>query len=234
MNFNRLLKVPRSTRTIHLVINIPETPAHSVAAPSAEDLPQGRPWNRILAASKVAGPIIASAAAIIISIFSLLEQNQVYVAMATASQRQEAERVSFVQEPSTNPRSSTPVLLENLGTLPVDTVSLYVVVETYNKLAENFYDWNLPLLDIPACSSATINVSPAAISAAHLPASASTDRIAIYVNTLDFRDSNDLYWQYTGYNDNDGQLQQIASPSGSGLIYSGTIKPSYKSASGCS
>lgn len=259
MKFEQLFKVPRSARTIQLVVNVPEASAHSVPPPPVKDASVPKIRDRVWSFLKVAGPVIVSMSAIIISIFSLqeqrqadYEQRQVDVAAATASQRQEAERVSFLEEPSLSQATSTLVLLENLSTAPVGVVSLYIRVENVSgiRLAGPvaFY---LLLGSMPACSSATINVGPLTVRGLDLPKAIFEHGAFINVSSMIFSDSNGLNWQYNG------QLQQVASSSislslhvqnnqaqyqlplnvgalgGAGVMTVSGVNPIYKPANGC-
>lgn len=248
MKFERLLKVPRSARTIQLTINIPETPAPPVRP--VQEPKKRKLWNRVWVVLKVGGPVIASIVAIIISTLSLQEQRQVDVTTATANQRIEAERVSFLQESSNPGSSTTPVLLENLGTAPVNSVTLYIQVENDqvkivpvgtrgDGTGTKSTSFSLPLGSIPACSSATVNIRPYVLVVLDLEKSAFANGTFINVSSMTFSDGNGLYWQYNG------QLQQIASPPviNGTVVYFGTaslwdnyttnLSLSYKSASGC-
>lgn len=236
VKFERLLKVPRSARTIQVIVNIPEAPAPSVQEPAKRTL-----RNRIWAISKVAAPVIASAAAIVISVLSLHEQRQTDIAAATAEQRQEAEGVTYVQEPGSSSGSSIPVLVENLSNAPAVAPTLYIEADTLGPATggPESATFNLRLADIPACSSATINVGPTAISVLNLSKNALATGTYINVSSMTFIDSHDLYWEYGGGFDRDGnpqsQLQQIVSLPASRITVrtQNALELSYKPAAGC-
>jgi hypothetical protein len=194
------------------------------------------------------GPVVASIAAIAISILALLEQRSVDVGQAVASQRQEAEQVSFLQE--TSPTGSDDlVVVANLGTGPAHFPILLVLIgsdvspgnskETKTELV----DVHLNLNDIPACSTATIDINQTIKKGAqnqNLKAPLLVNpalQFPVFVESLTFADSNGLIWTYFS----DGGLQQqpkdefqqeINSSSSSSYLIVAHIN--YKPANGCS
>ena len=234
MRFERLLKVPRSARTIQVIVNLPEASAHPVQEPAKRTL-----RNRIWAISKVAVPVIVSVVAIVISALSLNEQRQADIAAATANQRQGARAVTYLQKPRSD-WSTVPVLVENLSNAPAAAPTLYIEADTSSHVGyPNFASFSLPLNDIPACTSAIINVGPVAIAVLHLSKAALVNGNGINVSFMTFSDSSGLYWEYSKGLDQNGNLrpglQQIGSPPAS-RITAGTASShnlSYKPASGC-
>src|SRR5260221_8167420 len=262
VKLERLLKVPRSTRTINLVISIPEPPQPpAIIAPP----PKLSGWAGTWAVLKVAGPATVATAAIIISILSLQEQgsanrdlqqasvaaNQANAAAAAARERQNAERVSFLQNALPRP-PFTYLLVENLATSPVYDVTfqLEAIVSTSHAgtkggtkgyiaglvggkgyVTKAFTLW---LGSIPACSSGTVNIAPAAtavmlkktgITAAQIEASP----IAVIADWMSFADSNSVAWRYSGV----GDLQKLEYLPANTNLPDGYLRAAYKDAVGC-
>jgi hypothetical protein len=108
VKLKQLLKVPRSSRTIELVINIPD---HTAPPTPAATAPKPKDWARAWAVLKAAGPTTASIAALVISILALRGQmsanqeqqqanktaQQANATASAASQRRAAGQVSFLQ-----------------------------------------------------------------------------------------------------------------------------------------
>lgn len=240
MRLERLLRVPRADRTIHLVINIPEP-----AAPSGSVSPSPKPTirARTLGVLKIAGPASVATAAIILSILSLQQQNsanreqrQASAAAAAATERLAAERVSFLQDFLPKP-PFTSLVVENLAATPAHDVE-FQAEATVNTGAKSRItkEFILKLGSIPACSSGAVNIVPAVIKLMQgtngLRASRiRADAVGINVNSMDFVDSNGLGWQYFGQ----GGLEQVTfiSLPGSGPISLGSVQATYKTAPGC-
>jgi hypothetical protein len=193
VKLERLLKVPRSGRTIHIVINVPESSAPpAVISSPPKPTRSARTW----AVLKVAGPATVATAAIIISILSLQGQGsanrdlqqanaaaqQANATAATSRQRQGAEHVSFLQNPLRHP-PFTSLLVENLATTPVYNATFQVqAIVNINHAdakggAKGYINglvggkgyvtktFTLWLGNIPACSSGAVNIVPAATAA---------------------------------------------------------------------
>jgi len=131
-------------------VNIPE----SITQTSPKPIPkQQEPTRlrRVWAFTKAAGPIVASVAALAISILALLEQRSVDVNQAATSQRQEAESVSFLAKNAPTGYDELAVV-ENLGKTSAHSPILLVLIGTANsKGQQTLHDVYLILSDIPAC-----------------------------------------------------------------------------------
>lgn len=141
MKLERLLQVPRSSRTIEVVINIPDHPAAPSPTATASK-PSGR--ARAWAILKIAGPTVASITALVISVLALLGQmsanrkqqqadtaaQQANAAASAASQRQAAGQVSFLQGASSY-SPFTSLLVENRGVTPIYNVTFQVQAGIY-------------------------------------------------------------------------------------------------------
>jgi hypothetical protein len=238
VKFERLLKVPRSGRTIHLVINIPEPMA--VVTPPLKPTRRARIW----AVLKVAGPSSVAIAAIIISILSLQgqraatrEQQRADAAAAAARERHEAQQVSFLQVHIPEPPYNS-LRVENFGVNPVYDVTFQVnafsarSVRSSSFLARTFTVW---LGNIPSCSSGTIDMTAAVLAGLHKMTGLSLGLLrarifAAEVNWMAFADSNGGDWQYTG---NGEPLQRLESLSDSTFLPAGYLQAKYKTVVGC-
>lgn len=218
MKLERLLKVPRSARTVQLVINVPESPVQSSTAAVR---PKPTYWARIWTFLKVAGPAFVAATALIISVLSLREQSSVDQAAATAGQRQNAERVSFLDNGISSPGS---VLIENLSPNPIyndvlSTAILHVFQHVPNGGPIGI-GVAISLGDIPPCSSGIVNlisIETKALQSLFLTWNPSGLRIPtpkiqisgneIFVQSMSFADSNGLDWQDSSA----GGLEQLTS-----------------------
>jgi hypothetical protein len=180
------LKIPRSGRTIQLVINIPEPSVPKTIAvtphpPKATR--RARAWDVL----RFAGPSAVSVAAIVISILSLLGQQAANRDMqeanaaaqhanaetAAASQRQNAAQVSFLQT-ALSQSPFTSMLVENHATTPIYQVTVQALATVFAKFTGgpkgikgylaalaggNSYlteNFTFFIGDIPACSSGTV------------------------------------------------------------------------------
>jgi hypothetical protein len=263
MKIERLLKVPRSGRTIQLVINIPEPSAPPAVNPPP---PKVTGWARVWAVLKVAGPATVATAAIVISLFSLQGQaaadrdlqeanaaaRQANAASVAASQRQDAEQVSFLQ--TALPQSPfTSMLVANHATTPVYNVTFQVEATVFTSLigapkglkgyiaalvggkgylTREFTFW---LGDMPACSSGTVvNIVTAATAAmldnARLPAAViGANPVAVNVTSMSFADSSGTAWQYSGL----GTLQKLDHVPANTYFPNAYLAANYKDAVGC-
>lgn len=237
VKLERLVKVPRPTRTVQLVINIPES-AVLPTAPSAPSKPKRH--TRIWAFLKVAGPVIASAAAIVISVLALREQSsadqaqqRANAAAAAASQRQEAEQVSYLENYTTKPPFIS-VLVENLSSTPITDVTFQIEI-TAHLTSKGFVTkgYNLLLSSIPACSSGMAGIVPTAEAAmleeTKLKASQMESAPAVLVLSMSFVDGGGNEWQYT---DGLGLKFLSSRPAIIGPTQ-GYVPVAYKAASGC-
>jgi hypothetical protein len=255
VKLERLLKVPRSGRTIQLVINIPEPPAPPAMTTPP---PQLTGWARAWAVLKVAGPATVATAAIIISILSLQRQGsanrdlqeanaitqQENSAAGATRQRQDAEKVSFLQN-ALPPPPFTFLLVENLCITPIYNVTFQVeasiliglTVGANGRLkytgfeSKTFTFW---LGNIPACSSGTASVVPAVVATlmknkVKLTALQITGEIGIITDWMSFADSNGVAWRYSGI----GGLQQLQYLPANTYTPNGYMGATYKDAVGC-
>jgi hypothetical protein len=253
VKLERLLKIPRSARTIQLVINIPESsPRSTVSAP----LPKPTGWARAWAILKVAGPATVAIAAIVISVLSLQRQDatnrdlqqanaaarQVEVAAAAANERRNAEQVSFLETMLRKPPSVS-MVVENRATTPVYNVTFQVEVSAFTPLigapktggkghlSKEFIFW---LGNIPACSSGTVsNLVTAAIAAMKKTKLAAavigTNPVGVYVDWMSFADSSSVAWRYSG----SGVLRKLESLPATTFVPDAYLAASYKNAIGC-
>jgi type II secretory pathway pseudopilin PulG len=246
--FERLLKVPRSSRTIQLVINIPEASTPLAVTPVAvKPSRRARAWVVL----KVAGPSTVAIAAIVISIMSLqgqaaanrdLEQSnaaaqQANAAAASARIRQEAEQVSFLQNELPRP-PFTSLTVENLATTPIYEVTFQVdatanIIPTGRNgfLTKTLTIW---LGNIPACSSATVSIVPGVTAALAKKAGLTTAEIGpnpvdVIVDSMSFADSSGIDWQYSGI----GILQQVENLPKNTFTPDGFWSTKYQTAVGC-
>jgi hypothetical protein len=203
----------------------PEPPVRSDQEPARRT-----PWNRIWAVTKVAGPVIASIAALVISLLSLYEQRQADSAAAAASQLQEAARISYVQQYESS-TADVPVLIDNFSAAPV--AMSFLDIETTKVSAatgDTIVSFALRLGPIPACSSGTLNVGPIAMSQLKIPSSSSPTGPLVTVSSMIFNDTQGSHWQYSG---GSGQLQQVASLPANPMGWAAAQNISWKSSSGC-
>jgi hypothetical protein len=244
VELKKLLKVPRSARTIAITIVVPEM-AHPSPAPALEQ-PKLTGWGRVWAVTRITGPAVVSIVAVIISILAFAEQKSADQDQQQVSQRQAAAQVSFLQEDS-NPTGANTLVIKNLGAnviyspvLSVD-VSWYIDV-TKNSAQVKTVTVELYLTTMPACSFAVINLDktmqqPVWKTQAGTSVPVTLPEMApipsILVQAMTFTDSDGLSWQYL----NGGGLQQVAAPPLSAFYSStglgGSADPSYKTASGC-
>jgi hypothetical protein len=171
------MKVPRFTRTIELVVNIP-APAQPTQAPAPKP-PKPTGWRRFWIFVKIAGPALAAVAALVISILTLVEQEsadrtqgQADAAAASASQRQQAAQVSYLDIRSMGPPINISLLVENLGTIPAYSPSFsFTISGGFEAPGSREIDYvkaqtfNIGFSDIPACSSATVSLYSAILAA---------------------------------------------------------------------
>jgi hypothetical protein len=162
------MKVPRFARHVEIVINVPEpVPAvQSVPAPTPQP-PKPPGWGRAWSVTKVLGPALASVIAIVISVAAFMEQRSADQSQASASQRQEAEQISILQEGGPQ-ASKTVVLIENLGTSPAYSPVISFLIAGYTLTSESrdkpiyvVEEVYVALNPIPACSFATVDFTQA-------------------------------------------------------------------------
>jgi len=237
VKFERLLKVPRSGRPIHFVINVPQ-PTAAVAPPLK---PTG--WARIWDVLKVAGPSSVSVAAIIISILSLQdqrtatsEQRLAHAAAAAAKQRLLAQQVSFLQVPIRQ-RPYNLLRVENFAVNPVYDVTFEVNAFSARSAKSSFIarTFALWLGTIPACSSSTINMAQALMAGMHKVTGLSLRLLqarlfGVQINWMSFADSNGYDWQYAG---NGVPLQHLVNLPASTFQPAGYLQAQYKTVVGC-
>jgi archaellum component FlaF (FlaF/FlaG flagellin family) len=252
-------KIPRFTRSVEIIINMPEA-----ARPSTRPVPLQSKltrWDRAKGAGKVIGALLValtSIAAIIVSSLALSEQKtadreqqQVNTAAAAASQRHEAEQVSFIQDEGSE-ASKLPVEITNLGTSSVRNPVLGVIIngflippEINGKLNTVDMLVYLELNDIPACSSATVYIAQALTTVLKydeegvepiLPSQLlklTTQEIShlvphAIVFDLTFIDGNG-YWRYLTTD----TLTQVPSSDSQGGASPTLVSATYKKATGC-
>lgn len=263
MKLERLLKVPRSSRTIQLVINIPEPPAPPAAISPP---PKPRGWARAWTVLKVAGPATVAIAAIVISILSLQRQGaanrdlqaanaaarQANAEAAAASQRRDAEQVSFLQT-SLPQAPFASMLVENHATTPVYQVTIQVETTVFTSLTGTRNDikayiaalaggkgylrkeFTFYLGDIPACSSGTVVNLVTAATAAMLdntrlaPAVIGSNPVAVNVTSMSFADSSGVAWQYSGLEG----LRKLEHVPASTYFPNAYVATNFKDAVGC-
>ena len=263
MKLERLLKVPRSGRTIQLVINVPEP---SAQPPVISPPPKLTGWARVWAVLKVAGPAIVSIAAIVISILSLQGQaaanrgmqeanaaaRQANAAAAAASQRRNAEQVSFLT--TALPQSPfTSMLVANHATTPVYEVTVQAEATVFTSLTGgpkgnkgyiaaliggNAYlrkEFTFYLGDMPACSLGTVTNLVTAATAAMLDNTKlaagviGANPVAVTVMSMSFTDSSGTAWQYSGL----GGLQKLEYLPANTHYPDAYLATHYKDAVGC-
>jgi hypothetical protein len=225
----QILKVPIFFRTIHLVVNIPTplNPQDSAPTQVAQKVSlRARTW-RIL---KTFGPVAASIVAITISVLTLQEQRQFDETAALAGQRQEAERVSFLQESSsTGSTASGSVLIENLSSSPANSVILVTeVTNSKGEVVSPVQILEFSIASIPACSSGTLDISPLVpLALAKLDKKTSGNGDSALVYAMDFLQDG-LSWQYNG------QLVQLASNIRAALVITEGLHISFNPTTACS
>ena len=200
----RSLKLPRRSRTIEIVINVPELPAPN-DAPQTAVRPKLRGWARVWAIAKVAGPVGASIAAIAISLAALLSQNsanseqrKVDQAAATLNRTQQAALVSFIEDPSGEGFFHT-ITIENTSASSINGV-LFEVQGSKLSSHQSLTVW-ISLGTVPSCSQGNVNVESEFERAINTPLTANSRRVqAIPVSAiLYFQDHNGIYWIESGY-----------------------------------
>ena len=186
VKFERLLKVPRSARTIQLVINIPDAPAHPPTI-SAKLTRQARVWSFL----KIAGPALVATVAIIISILSFREQSFTDQTQHQSAQREEAEQVTFVSS-----AASDYIQVENLGTTPAYSAELEVNADS----SYGFRTYFLDLGSIPPCSTGMVSIPIIEKFAAGQLAEkkSSSKEIIVMPVSMYFSDANSIGWIYSG------------------------------------
>lgn len=263
MKLERLLKVPLSSRTIELVINIPDHPV-SPTPTAAAPKPSGR--ARAWAVLKIAGPTTASLAALVISVLALLgqtsanrEQQQANTAAqqanavaSAAGQRHAAGQVSFLQGAVSSP-PFTSLLVENRGVTPIYEVTfqiqagIYVGKATLKQSNQDYIKalvgggnyvqkaFTLYLGDVPACSSATLDVA-SSVTAVILRDTKITkgqlgkSPVGVLVGSMSFADSSGSDWQYSGV----GELNHLGNLPENDFSADGYLATNWNNASGCS
>lgn len=233
VKLERLLKIPRSARTIQLVINIPES---SAKAPPVLAPAKVTRWGRIWTFLKVAGPASVATAALIISLLSLRAQNSANQAAVTAAQEQDAGKVSFLDNGIPSPGS---VMIENLSHSPTyDATLLATVYIPLKTPISNGYvgiSMAFSLNDIPACSSGIANLIPVATKAAQSlglfkPSPGhSISASNMLVQSMYFADANGLDWDYSSV----GKLEKLTSLPKFAYDVS-SVQVVYSPATGCS
>lgn len=250
VRFERLPKIPRSARTIELVINIPDAPVSSPPAPSPTKPPPPSRRARVWAFLKVAGPVVVAVAALVISILGYTDQHGANALAATASERQDAEKVSFI---SVNPSVSGSISAQNLSDTQIHeiifAVSVYSVVydDHLRVPAPHFYEFVLvELPDLPGCSTSTLDLL-AAMTSTLRSAIPSTNPFYEQISSADmtvngmfFTDVNGLQWQLSdlgtlGLAAGDSNLPPWTGDWEEEGNFAPVIKnPVFKSATGCS
>jgi hypothetical protein len=178
----------------------------------------------------VAGPVIASVAALVISFLSLHEQAQADSAAAAAGQLQEVAKISYVQQYESS-TADVPVLIDNFSAAPVAVSFLDIeTTKVSPATGDTIVSFALQLGPIPACSSGTLNVGPIAMRELNIPSSSSPTGPQVTVSSMIFDDTQGSHWRYDGGN---GQLQQVASPPANPMGWADAQNIPWKSASGC-
>lgn len=178
----------------------------------------------------MAGPVIASLAALAISFLSLYEQGKADSAAAAASQLQEAAKVSYVPQYESS-TADVPVLIDNFSAAPVAVSFLDIeTTKVSPATGDTVVSFALQLGPIPACSSGTLNVGPIAMRELDIPSSSSPTGPLVTVSSIIFNDTQGSHWRYVGGN---GQLQQVASLPANPMGWSAAQNIPWKSSSGC-
>jgi hypothetical protein len=239
VRLERLLKVPRAARTIHLVINIPEPATPPVVVPTP---PKPTAWARIWAVLKIAGPASVATAAIIIALLSLHEQDSANRDQQLANkaaegsiERHDAEQVSFLQDFNSQSPPFGTLTVQNRGATPIYAVTFQVEIGTDNSankfVTKTFVTW---LGTVPACSSGTVNIASAAVNLMKEVPSLKkvqirANGIGIVADSMGFIDSNGLGWQYSSA----GFLQQSQAAPELPSSFDGYLEGNYKPIAGC-
>jgi hypothetical protein len=241
VEYRKLLRLPRSSRAIQLVVNLPESPpaVAPLSPPPTPPKPSGR--ARVWAIAKVAGPAAASLAALIISLAAYLnqqsansEQHQVDQAAAILNQEQQAGKVYFFMDTPV-PLSSI-LTVENTSTSPVYELMFLIDFEGPNARRSKLTSqtMTLDLETMPSCAVATINLDTyisQALDELYKTTGPMQIKIVYGSPVMSFQDNHGLFWEETAY----GQprrttFDQALIPSG----LSKQISPHYEAASGCS
>lgn len=199
MELKKLLKVPRSARTVAITIVVPESSQPTSAPVSNTSKPAG--WHRTWDVLKIAVPTAGSIVAIVISVLALGEQKSADQYQQQTNQREAASLVSFLQTYTNN---ETMVQVENLGTSTISDPSLFVDADGYfpssNRNSKG--QWQLKIIDlnlsdIPPCSSTAINVYQAIdkFTTKEAPpfSKLRSGMTAVWIN---FTDGSGLHWRY--------------------------------------
>jgi hypothetical protein len=243
----RLLKLPRSARTIQLVINIPEAASTSPLAPTStakRKRPKG--WGLVIATFKSPGSAlaalasIASVAALVVSIFALNSQNTANSSQQSVNRlaieqaiQQQAQHVSFTVENS--PHTDFGVLsVQNTSSSPISDVAFGGLLDYSrgsNPTVTKVPMW-FSLGDLGACQISSINLDKVIESFIVRRIHPNIRQypygyglIGLENMALSFTDRNAISWEYPQYK----ALQQRTAS------YTATIvTPTYKNAPVCS
>lgn len=189
--------------TLQSIINMPP-PTVVVQAPPPAPRPAKRTgWARVGSVAKVAGPALATVAALVISLFSLnvardanrqsaKSQAQAQAAANAAAQKHDAEQVSWYQP------SNDAVVISNQSIRPIRYVvlTLWGLAER-GPLAEKG-GWISVSISMPDCSQLTLKLTGLTIAmatpvsdnpSAKLPVATITDKEQPEVNALEFQNT---------------------------------------------
>jgi hypothetical protein len=107
------------------VITVPP-PTVIVQQPSVTPAPKPTAASRIWSAAKIAVPVVASTAALLLSLLTYNDQHEVDQTAAVAALRHDAAQVSFTSQVTPGPRSSIAVTIVNSSTSLISFASIIV------------------------------------------------------------------------------------------------------------
>jgi hypothetical protein len=211
VTYRKPVRIPRSARTVQLVVNLPE-PRPSERPQPPQDPSKRSAWGRLWAIAKVAGPVCASLAALFIAIAALRsqdaavsEQRKVDRAAAAASQLEQAEKVYFIVEDPAAPLASPQagaLVVQNASTSPVDELTFYVVftapgahgVTTGQSLT-------LDMETMPSCARMSFNIEDYIAQALRQAQGGPRPQIKLVWAglSMSFSDNSGQFWQESGF-----------------------------------
>ena len=242
MKFENLLRLPRSARTLQLVINIPE-PAVSSAAPSEE--PEQSAWARLWKFLKVLGPVAVSITALIIAVLSLTAQDNANLQQSLTGKAAEAPIAPSITHQVSFRQGSLPqsyfahLAISNNSATPAFNVTFQVGISIVaGPEGDAMKAFTLWLGNMPACSSGIADIRSGVIEVMQNIVGPNTLRVGvntlkISVISMSFADSTGAYWQYSAI----GGLHQIGNigPDASlpGAAPMNYIQARYRASSAC-
>ena len=233
MKVTRYLKVPLGTRNIQLVINIPEATSPPPPAPtSVAEQPRPSGWAHVRATLKFSVPVLASVAAIVVSIFALNSQQSANQAAANQIRQQQASHVTYTLERAPKQPFFGTLAVQNTSSSPVYSIVFGGKLDFHKGSQTTRRSFWVNLRDLQACQIASIDMDRAVeqfiVRVLHFNIGQYPYGYS-YVETewvMYFNDRNGVSWMYSP----DGGLQQRAAPDYVAM----DTTPTYKAATGCS